>query len=141
VAVDFYRNLPAGGYGLIILRVHSAIEKDGGPPVALSTSERYSQSNYAYQQLGDRLGTIECFLGVEGQLYFDITPNFVRSSMNSRFHSSIVIMMGCNGLTYTDMAEAFIEKIAEAYISWKGSIAASHADQATIRVVTYYRAI
>ena len=43
-------------------------------------------------------------------------------------------MMGCNGLTYTDMAKAFIEKGAKVYISWNESVLASHTDQATTHI-------
>ena len=43
--------------------------------------------------------------------------------------------MGCDGLTYTSMAEAFDEKGAKVYISWNGPVGATHTDLATIRLL------
>jgi hypothetical protein len=45
--------------------------------------------------------------------------------------------MGCDSLRYTDMAQAFIEKGAKAYIGWNGSVSASHTDIATTRLLQH----
>jgi len=131
VTVQFYRNLPTHGYKVIILRVHSAIGKEGSPPIVLFASEPYSETRYVYEQLTVQLTRVHYLVGNVEQLYFGIVPNFIESSLNGRFNNTLIIMMGCNGLTYTDMAEAFVEKGAKVYISWDGTISASHTDQAT----------
>jgi len=138
VTVEFYRNLPTYGYDIIILRVHSAIGKEGGPPVSLFTSEYYSQNRYVSEQLSDQLTRVHYNIGNEEQLYFGILPNFVRSSMNGKFQNSIIIMMGCNGLTYLDMAKTFVERGAKVYISWTDSILASHTDLATTHLLQHF---
>jgi len=133
VTVEFYRNLPTQGYRLIILRVHSALGRRQEPPVALFTSEPAEENKYVYEQLTDRLAGV-AYSPQEwesGIIYYGIMPSFVKSSMNGRFENTIIIMMGCNGLTYNDMARAFIEKGAKVYISWIGSVSASHTDLAT----------
>jgi len=43
--------------------------------------------------------------------------------------------MGCDGLKYTSMAEAFIEKGAKVYISWNGFVDAAHTDLATAHLL------
>jgi len=53
--------------------------------------------------------------------------------------------MGCEGLSNTIMAEAFIEKDAKAYTGWDGPVSADHTDEATIfllqQLVTQKRTI
>ena len=136
VNVELCRKLPTHGYGLIILRVHSALQLGRRPPVCLFTSEPYSQMKYVYEQLTGQVGIVTFLYHEEEPPYFGISPKFIRS-MNERFSNTIVIMMGCDGLTYTDMAEAFIEKGAKVYISWNGSVSASHTDQATTQLLRH----
>jgi len=138
VTVEFYKNLPTHGYKIIILRVHSAIGKEGEPPVSLFTSELYDKTRYVYEQLTDQLTGVYYNVSGEEQIYFGILPNFVWSSMNGRFQNSIIIMMGCHGLTYTGMAKEFVEKGAKVYISWSVSVSASHTDLATTHLLQHF---
>jgi hypothetical protein len=137
VTVEFYRNLPTHGYKLIILRVHSTT--GGYPFVSLFTSEPYSSSKYVYEQLTDKLSPVaysheEASKGIG---YFGVNPPFVASSMKGTFQNTIIIMMGCEGLNNTKMAQAFIEKGAEAYIGWNKGVSASHTDTATISLLQH----
>lgn len=141
VTVEFYRNLPTHGYRLIILRVHSTATQHQGKesvegPVAFFTSELYSQTKYDYEQLTGQLA-IAHYPMPESLYYFAILPKFVTVNTEGRFHNTIIVMMGCEGLTNTKMAEAFIEKGAKAYIGWSGEVSASHTDQATIYLLTH----
>jgi hypothetical protein len=135
VTVELYRNLPTHGYKLIILRVHSALVSAKDPPVTLFTSEPYSQSKYIYEQLTDQLGWVT-YRFENGRptepTYFGISPLFVKQSMLGEFQDTIIIMMGCNGLTYTYMAKAFIEKGAKVYIGWSDTVLASHSDATVV---------
>jgi len=141
VTVEFYRNLPTHDYGLIILRVHSKATNPHRTegPITLFTSERYDRSKHVYEQLSDQL------VGVafsqddirEGITYFGIDPPFVTQCMKGTFQNTIVIMMGCEGLNNTKMAEAFIQKGAKAYIGWTNSVQARHTDQATTRLLQH----
>lgn len=140
VTVDLFRNLPTLGYGIIILRVHSGAVALEGTQLAfshvdLSTSELYSSTKYVYEQLTDQLDE-DLVTGLD-QYYFGIAPEFVRVGMNARFQDTVIIAMGCDGLKRTDMAKAFIEKGARAYISWSGSVSTSHTDQATITLLQH----
>jgi hypothetical protein len=136
--VNFYRNLPTHGYKIIILRVHSALGWYGEPPVCLFTSEPYSQDRFIYEQLTDQLTRAYYNVSGESKYYFGILPEFVRSSMSGRFEKAIVFMMGCNGLSYIDMAKAFTDKGAKVYIGWYNSVSVSHTDAATIKLLQHY---
>ena len=141
VTVEFYKNLPTHGYRLIILRVHSSATELQGKefvesPVALFTSEPYSQKKYVYEQLTSQL-VVAHYPMPESSYYFAILPEFVTANTEGRFQNTIIVMMGCEGLTNTKMAEAFIEKGAKAYISWSQSVSANHTDQATIYLLTH----
>jgi len=146
VTVNFYRNLPSRGISLIILRVHSAIMRTENETISilgLFTSERYlgaedAAKKYPKDITNQRL--VEAFFSEEereqGISYFAIVPEFVEKSMKGKFKDTIIIMMGCEGLgyeglAYTDMAEAFIEKGAKVYIGWDGPVGINHTDQAT----------
>jgi hypothetical protein len=135
VNVEFYRNLPTHGYSLMVLRVHSTFTDES---VALFTSESYSYK-YRDEQLADRLGAV-AFSKEEadkGIMYFGIMPSFVKQSMKGTFNNTVIIMMGCDGLMYTPMAEAFVQKGARVYISWSGPVSASHTDQATTQLLQH----
>lgn len=141
VTVEFYKNLPTHGYRLIILRVHStATELQGKEyvesPVALFTSEPYNQTEYVYEQLTIQL-VLAYYTMPELSYYFAILPKFITANTEGRFQNTIIVMMGCEGLTNVKMAEAFVEKGAKAYIGWSGSVSASHTDQATMYLLTH----
>jgi len=133
VTVNFFRNLPKHDYGLIVLRVHSALTDVHPTWVCLFTSEIYSKTKYVDEQLTGRVG-IACFLNPP-PYFFGINPDFIKFSTNGRFQDTIVVMMGCDGLRYPSMAEAFINKGAKAYISWDKGVLASHTDTATIHLL------
>ena len=128
VTVEFYGNLPICGYSLIILRVHSA---RGDISLSLFTSEPYSTKKYVYKQLDEQITAVGFTPYTEGDpLFFGIGPRFVKLSMNGRFQNTVIIMMGCFGLTYFEMAESFIQKGAKVYIGWRGDILGTRNDPA-----------
>jgi len=57
--------------------------------------------------------------------------------MKGRFQNTIIIMMGCNGLETTTMAQAFVDKGAKVYISWDKMVSASHTDLATTHLLQH----
>ncbi len=130
VTVEFYRNLPTHDYNIIILRVHSTAIYG-----QLFTSEPYSSTKYVSEQLTDQVLKFS-FYG-EPPYYFGISPLFVKYSMKGKFQNATIIMMGCDGLRNTDMAQTFIERGAKVYISWNESVSASHTDQATTRLIQH----
>jgi hypothetical protein len=141
VTVAFFKNLPLDDYKIMILRIHSSAMGPHQEEVAVRffTSERFSKTKYVQEQLTDQVGWM-AYSGqdyVKGILYFGIGPKFVAQSMKGTCKDALVIMMGCEGLNNTKMAQAFVEKGAKAYISWKGSVSASHTDTATINLLQH----
>jgi len=136
VTVNFFLNLPTGGYEIVILRVHSAPLKEDGDEkemVNLFTSEPYTTSKHISEQLNDELVIATYYEG--SPQYFGITPNFIRNSMEGTFNDAIIIMMGCDGLKYNSTAQAFIDKGAKSYASWSGPVSVDHTDTTTIHLL------
>lgn len=139
VTVEFYRNLPAHGYDIIVLRVHSVTHE---PEVAnytgLLTTEPWDETRYAYEKATDQILGAALIPYHEGDpIYFAITSKFVKLSMNGKFNSTAIVMMGCSALTHTDMAEAFIEKGAKVCIGWNDSVSNTHTDYATTQLLKH----
>jgi uncharacterized membrane protein len=125
VTVDFYRNLPSHGYDLIVLRNHSARRPDS----ALFTSEVYDPGKYVDEQNDLRLVKVSYPSG--GDIYFGVRSDFITTSMKGRFDGTTIVLMGCNGLTTSRTAEAFVEKGAKAVVGWSELVSADHTDEAT----------
>lgn len=141
VTINFYRNLPTYDFNLMILRVHSDVIEDaqGNPTnlIGLFTSEIYNEttkSKYSFEISHGRLAEARLFTEND-TYYFGITPWFVKESMVGNFKDTVIIMMGCEGLNHTSMAEALVQRGAKVYISWTGPVAISHTDDATIRLL------
>jgi hypothetical protein len=138
-SVDFYRNLMTSGYKIIILRVHSGIASAYNE-LAFFTSEPYSQPlNPVDPKYGDlwhdRIGEVTYHDPPESgeTAYFAIRYQFVKDY--GKFNGTTVIVMGCYGMKYTSMAEAFREKGARVYIGWDGLENADHADDAAVALL------
>jgi hypothetical protein len=134
VTVEFYRNLPALQYDLIVFRVHSTFVQRY-LSLAMFTSEPYSKERYVDEQHRNRVasGFIEPYHDGDPH-YLVITDKFVRYSMNGSFRDTLIIMMGCTGMKKC-MASAFLQKGAKAYIGWNGLVSAEHTDKATIQLL------
>ena len=140
ITVDFYRQLPTRGYKLIIFRAHSGIlEQDGEVMLrtVLFTNEEYSESRYALEQVYGQLTMGGACQGCP--MMFGIAPEFVRAQsvwgqatdMEGAFDDTVIIMMGCSGIALLDMAEAFIDRGASAYLAWDRSVELYYVDEAT----------
>jgi hypothetical protein len=140
VTVDFYRELPAHGYDIIILRVHSAPVFDPAQgrlqdEVILFTSEPYSRARHVEEQWASYLG--KSSYHQEAPWLFGIRPPFIGHAMEGRFNGTIILAMGCDGLRTTDMGQAFLDKGAGAFVSWNDSVSASHTDASTQRLLEH----
>lgn len=131
VTVEFLRTLPSLGYGIVLLRAHST--GWDGDTIAILTSEQYSSDRHSIEQVTGQV--VRARLGVVNQDFFAITPNFVREAMQGVFPGSIIVMMGCTGLISSEMAQAFVAKGAEVYVSWDEVVYASRTDMATLALL------
>ncbi len=143
VTVDFYRQLPTLGYDLILFRAHSGLIKSGEREgeAFLFTSEPYNNQEYP-EDLSERrlLSATYSRDSLSSNLsdipsYFGIVPDFIKSSMIGTFDGATIILMGCNGLTSSTMAAAFVEKGAKAIVSWDDLVTEVHTDAAIDRLL------
>ena len=137
VTVDLYRKLPTYGYKLIIFRVHSGLLGKEGQIIkrtSLFTNEPYSQVKHVAEQLSDQLAMAR--IDEYYPWVFGIGAKFVTQSMEGRFPSTVIIMMGCSSLYLDDLAQAFIEKGASTYVGWDATVGLGYVDEATPILVT-----
>ncbi|MEM4701747.1 MAG: hypothetical protein QXZ51_06350 [Candidatus Bathyarchaeia archaeon] len=138
VTVNLYRRLAKENYGVIILRVHSAI-RERETLVDFFTSEEYRQNVYS-NELNSGLLTRGNYSWLPNKYYFAITPKFVMEAVEGSFPGSIIIAMGCSSLKleYEEMADAFIQKGAKVYIGWTDAVSIIHSDNSTIRFLQQF---
>ena len=141
VTVEFYRNLPTHDYGIIILRVHSAIREAQEKYIDLFTSEKYTmeiRQRYDAEFSSGQL-TIAEFLETSEQ-YVAIGPEFVRKNMKGAFAKTIIVMMGCNGIENNSMADALRDKGASVYVGWTNWVEINDTDTGIQQFLTYFLA-
>jgi hypothetical protein len=138
VTVNFYRDLTKLDYKLIIIRSHSGrISYTGEPEDNLSTylftAELYSKWKYTAEQITNQImrGSVD----YGESIFFAIGPKFITASMAGKLDNTIVIVDGCSGLYQPDLAQAFIEKGASAYIAFSAAVNLDHADEVTLSLI------
>jgi hypothetical protein len=135
--MTFYRSLPQRTFNIVVIRSHTAMESSTGT-LAIFTSEQWdyekASTTYLADALNDRIARVRVTLN--STAYFGVTPNFIKA-MNGNFQDAIIVMMGCESLANSNMAEAFIEKGAKAYIGWTGLVSADHTDAATQQLLKH----
>lgn len=138
VKLNFYKDLPSKGRKIIILRAHSSV-RDESDFVDLFTSEPYDDFK-AIQYVadyGNQISRAE-FLVPPNNDYFAIGPTFVDLSMRGRFDSDcVIILMGCNSLNKTTMAEALVRRGAKVVIGWTNWIDLGDTDASTLQLLRY----
>jgi len=131
VMIELYRDLATYDYSLIIFRVHSGRE----PVTFFFSGEPYNETEYVPEQLSDQIG--QCQAPDETLTHFSIKPLFVKYAMKGSFYKTVIIAIGCASLHTTEMAQAFVEKGAAAYVGWNASLTAFYGDLATLSVINH----
>jgi hypothetical protein len=136
VTVDFYRKLPGMGYKFILFRVHSGLlmSLEGGEARPLDTTylftaENYTTTRYVTDQLTDKVSNAMMY--EKYPLVFAVNSAFIKGA-GGRFDDTVVILLGCESYYYDDMAAAFIEKGASAYVGWSTVVSLQHVDKAAL---------
>ncbi|MFC1964934.1 hypothetical protein ACFLWG_02895 [Chloroflexota bacterium] len=134
LGLHFFIHLPEKGYKLIILREHSGIlNGEDGENIEgswLFTNEPCRQNiRYTDQRLTRKVAKSR--VNENQPWIFAIGSRFVTESMNGQFNKTVVIAMGCHSLVRDDLAQAFIDKGASAYIGWSDLVRPNYTDKAT----------
>lgn len=137
VTVDFYRKLPSLGYKLIIFRAHSGLihadESKAIMKTCIFTNEPYNRGKHRSEQLKEEVAMARVSEGEP--FYFAIGPTFITDSMKGQFHNTVIIVTGCSCLYLNDLAQAFIDKGASAYLAWDRTVDLDYVDEATMSLV------
>lgn len=135
IDVAFYKGLAKYDYGIIIIRSHLATRVGETTEVDFFTNEKFNLHKHVSEQKNGLL-TEGYYEWRPNESYFAVTPKFMEN-LEGYFPKSVVIAMGCNSLneSCTEMAKAFIEKGATAYIGWTGKVGSSHTDDETIKLL------
>jgi len=136
ITVDYYRQLPSHGYKLVLFRVHGGLlENETGTrdKIWLFTNESYSRMRYYMMQLRDQVsgGAIS----LDSDPVFAISSKFITDIMRYNFDKTVIINMGCAAFYNEDLAEAFVERGASAYLGWDVSVGLSYVERATMTLV------
>ncbi len=137
VTVDLFRNL--SGYSLVVFRVHSGpigpIHRglESGIGTYLFTNEPYSQIKHPREQLNHEINPAKVAEGYP--CVFAIGPKFITNRMIGNFHDTVVIVGGCACLYNDDLAQAFVNRGASAFLAWNNTVELDYVDEAMISLV------
>ncbi|MFC2066953.1 hypothetical protein ACFLUO_07930 [Chloroflexota bacterium] len=142
VTVDLYRELPEYGYKLIIFRVHSGLllallqahNLVPSKTTYLFTGETYTTTKYTTEQLNERV--TNAMMTTEYPLVFAINSEFIINDMKGTFDNTVIIAMGCESHYLDDMATAFVQRGASAYIGWDNLVSLKYVDKATLTLIS-----
>lgn len=136
ITVDFYNKLPSMGYRFILLRVHSGtlVSEEGNKVTKsdttyLFTNENYSTTKYVGDQLADRVSN--ALMEDNSPLVFAVNSEYIKRAAGT-FNRTFILAMGCESYKYDDLAIAFVEKGAAAYIGWSDIVTLNHVDDVTL---------
>lgn len=136
ITVDFYEQLPGKGYKLILFRVHAGLlenETGLGDKIWLFTNEPYSRMRYYFAQLRDQV-TAARTIDSEDPVYA-ISSKFIMDCMRHNFADTVIINMGCATFYNEDLAQAFVNRGASAYMAWDVSVGLQYVDDAVMTLV------
>ena len=129
VTIQYLKNLPEN-HDIYIFRVHSTCINNR---TWIFSGEKYRTESYPLMQLADLVHKAKPSL--ESSYYFAVSPELIQQYNPDGFKNSIILMMGCEGLSSTDLAEAFCREGASTYVSWDGNVCLEHTDTAFLALL------
>jgi hypothetical protein len=137
VTIDFYEELPSKGSKMMLVRAHSAV-RENTTYVDLFTSEAYQEdlANGIYASLAINRHISKASFNIPPYTkYFAVGPSFVSSVMKGGFSECFIVLMGCNSLNQTSMAEALVSRGAKVVVGWTGDVTASDTDASVLNLL------
>ena len=134
VTVNSFKEI-SGHYSLIILRLHSTCQRN---VTWMFTGEQYFPRKYILEQLAFEVHSAKA--NNMSDSLFVVSSYYIEHYLSNKIESECVILMGCNGLTNSDMGEAWIKAGANSFVSWNGEISLQETDYYTLKLIdTYFR--
>jgi len=125
VSIGFLKNIPPN-HDIYIFRVHSTCINNH---TWIFSGEEYRTDTYPLLQVTDLIHKARPRLG--SKYYFAVSSEFIKQYNHGAFKNSVILMMGCEGMCYRDLAYAFCSEGASIYISWDGNVCLTHSENAT----------
>ncbi|MEM2714696.1 MAG: hypothetical protein QXL45_03135 [Candidatus Bathyarchaeia archaeon] len=119
------------GYGLVILRVHSAIDAKYGF-LYLFSAELYSRGRYPLEESYGAYREAYTFDGSEGP-YFALRADLL--GRDDGLRGSTIILMGCNGTGSEHAIKRLFERGVRAIIAWDGYVDLEYTDKVTLMLL------
>jgi len=132
ITIDFYKELPSMDYEFIVLRSHSLAIYGKNPSSWIFTGEKYDAGRYSHEQLSGMLspgvpfrqGQISQMTqgDAKGERLFMIGSKFVDESMVGQFSGTHIILGGCDTMSHSFFADAFVKRGASSVVGWNGLV-------------------
>mgnify|MGYP000347783313 CR=1 FL=1 len=134
VTIDLLRNI--GGYGLIILRVHSAVDERHGF-LYLFSAEKFDSEEYnlRYSKEERMSGAVREGRTFKNESYFALRADLLGYLGNRGLNGSIVILMGCNGTGSQQAIDKLFERGVKAIIAWDGYVDLDYTDEIIVELL------
>jgi len=147
ITVDFYKELPSMDYEFIVIRSHSLAIYGDKPSSWLFTGEMYSDEKHTFETMAGQLSPGVPFLITQEleevmsyseaakKRHFMIGSKFVDEKMEGKFPGSVIILGGCETLTYPFLADSFIKRGASSIVGWNDLVEYRDNDRVTIALL------
>ena len=129
VSVEFLKNIPVE-YDLYLFRVHSTCINNR---TWVFSGEHNQVNSYPILQLSELIHKEKPSWNAE--YLFAVSPEFIQEYNRHCFKDSAILMMGCEGLCSSDLANAFCEEGAIIYVSWDSNVCLEHTDAAFLSIL------
>ncbi|MEM2342236.1 MAG: hypothetical protein QXX94_07235 [Candidatus Bathyarchaeia archaeon] len=126
-----------GGYGLLILRLHSAIDTTHRF-LYLFSAERFNRTEYETRFsniLGVEPTAIREGKTFENESYFALRADLLGYMNYGGLNGSTIILMGCNGTNSDHAIDRLFEKGVKAIIAWDGYVDLNYTDKITSELI------
>lgn len=133
VTIDLLRNI--GGYGLLIFRLHSAVDEKYGF-LYLFSAERFNETIYETRFSEERrTGAVRKGVTFEREEYFTLRADLLGHMNYNGLIGSTIILMGCNGTNSDHAINRLFEKGVRTIIAWDGYVDLNYTDKITLELI------
>ena len=114
---------------LAVFRVHSGVFDNR---TWLFTGEGYSESGHVMDQVRELVHIARC--SSTSELVFAVGPEFIHKYWGN-LDRCVILLMGCEPLDDTGLAEMMGDRGASAVVGWRGPVSIDESDMVTLRLL------
>ena len=121
--------LGPGSSALAVFRVHSGVFDNR---TWLFTGEGYSESGHVIDQVRGLVHIARC--SSTSELVFAVGPGFIHEYWGD-MDRCVIMLMGCESLDDTGLANVMVNRGASAVVGWKGPVSIDESDMVSLRLL------